>query len=84
MPISSPRVEINPAAGKTDLLLDGVVKESIYLGDHIRTRLSVAGHDDFIVKLPNKSLEADLSKGREVKLGWKAQDCRALDYQELH
>jgi putative spermidine/putrescine transport system ATP-binding protein len=78
------RVEINPADGDTDVMLDGVVEELIYLGDHIRTRLSVCGHDDFIVKLPNKPMHQGLGKGNRVKLGWRAEDCRALDYIELH
>jgi putative spermidine/putrescine transport system ATP-binding protein len=78
------RVEINPPDGDTDVLLDGVVEELIYLGDHIRTRLSVCGHDDFIVKLPNKPMHKGLGKGNRVKLGWRAEDCRALDYIELH
>ena len=29
------------------------VKELIYLGDHIRTRVKVCGDDQFIVKVPN-------------------------------
>ena len=36
------------------MILDGRIAELIYLGDHIRARLEVAGHDDFIVKVPNK------------------------------
>ena len=72
------RVEINPLAGKTDLVIEGTIQELIYLGDHIRTRLSVCGHDDFIVKVPNKG-DAALAKGSVVNLGWKADDCRALD-----
>jgi putative spermidine/putrescine transport system ATP-binding protein len=78
------RVEINPSDGDTDVMLDGVVEELIYLGDHIRTRLSVCGHDDFIVKLPNKPMHQGLGKGNRVKLGWRAEDCRALDYIEFH
>ncbi len=42
-----------------------------------------AGHDDFIVKVPNKGASADVAEGREVKVGWKAEDCRALDYAEF-
>jgi putative spermidine/putrescine transport system ATP-binding protein len=77
------RVEINPAKGQTDVVLDGQIEELIYLGDHIRTRLMVAGHDDFIVKVPNKAASATLQRGNKVRVGWKAADCRALDYIEL-
>jgi putative spermidine/putrescine transport system ATP-binding protein len=78
------RIEINPAKGRADVMLTGEVAETIYLGDHIRMRLDVAGHDDFVVKLPNKAGNEELSKGSKVKVGWKAEDCRALDYLELN
>jgi putative spermidine/putrescine transport system ATP-binding protein len=78
------RVEINPSEGRTDLVLDGTIQELIYLGDHIRTRLTVCGHDDFIVKIPNRADNVELSKGDKVKIGWKAEDCRALDFPSIH
>ncbi len=78
------RVEINPAEGRTDLVLDGTIEELIYLGDHIRTRLTVCGHDDFIVKIPNRADNTELSRGDKVKIGWKAEDCRALDFPSIH
>jgi putative spermidine/putrescine transport system ATP-binding protein len=77
------RVEINPNAQTADVILSGRIAELIYLGDHIRARLEVAGHDDFIVKVPNKGASTDVAEGREVKVGWKAADCRALDYAEF-
>ncbi|WP_119391972.1 ABC transporter ATP-binding protein [Taklimakanibacter lacteus] len=73
------RIEINPAAGDVDTMLDGHIVEVVYLGDHIRLRLQVAGRDDFIVKLPNKANGAMTAQGLDVRLGWKAADCRALD-----
>jgi putative spermidine/putrescine transport system ATP-binding protein len=76
-------VEIDPAKGKYPNLFEGKVKELIYLGDHIRTRVQVCGHDDFIVKVPNTSNHASLIEGHKVNVGWKSDDCRALDiYQE--
>ncbi len=77
------RVEINPAKGSADVVLKGCIAELIYLGDHIRARLEVAGHDDFIVKVPNKSKGGGVEEGLEVNVGWKAEDCRALDYLEF-
>jgi putative spermidine/putrescine transport system ATP-binding protein len=77
------RVEINPNAQTADVILPGRIAELIYLGDHIRARLEVAGDDNFIVKVPNKGASTDVAKGREVKVGWKAADCRALDYAEF-
>jgi len=58
---------------------DAKVKELIYLGDHIRSRVEVCGNDQFIVKIPNSYKEANLKEGSTVKLSWKASDSRALD-----
>ena len=47
-------------------------EELIYLGDHIRTRVSVAGHDDFIVKVPNSRAAARPARRRDaVRVGWR-------------
>jgi putative spermidine/putrescine transport system ATP-binding protein len=78
------RVEINPMAKNVDVLLKGRIAELIYLGDHIRARLEVAGHDNFIVKVPNKSRNDGIVQGKSVNVGWSLKDCRALDYIELH
>ena len=55
------------------------VRELIYLGDHIRCRMSVAGNDEFIVKIANSHEELGLSVGEKIQIGWKTRDCRALD-----
>jgi putative spermidine/putrescine transport system ATP-binding protein len=73
------RVTINPPEGSTPNVFEGTVEELIYLGDHIRTRVNVCGHDDFIVKVPNASGHASLAENTKVKVGWKMEDCRALD-----
>lgn len=56
-----------------------LVKELIYLGDHIRCRMVVSGHDDFIVKVPNATSQRHLVVGEETDVSWQAEDCRALD-----
>ena len=73
------RVAINPEGEVAENVIGGRVQELIYLGDHIRARLAVAGNDEFIVKVPNAHRLANLSEGMEVRLGWAADDCRALD-----
>ena len=73
------RVEINPPNGQLPNNLEGRIEELIYLGDHIRTRMSVAGHDDFVVKIPNKAGQQTLAEGTTARIGWKTEDCRALD-----
>jgi putative spermidine/putrescine transport system ATP-binding protein len=76
------RVEINPQNDSLSNILDGRIEEIIYLGDHMRTRLSVAGHSDFIVKVPNRQRDRCLKEGEKVKIGWTVEDCRALDCAE--
>lgn len=73
------RVVISPDAGQCPNVFDAVVEELIYLGDHVRTRVKVLDHDDFIVKIPNASDTGHLEAGQPVTVGWLAEDCRALD-----
>ena len=73
------RVEVNPESGQCSSTVTGKVEEMIYLGDHIRSRMNVCGHDDFIVKIPNSANHAKLNPGDTVQVGWKAEDARALD-----
>ena len=73
------RVTVDPEPGSFPNIFSGVAEELIYLGDHIRTRFTVCGHDDFIVKIPNSAVHAHLKEGDTVNIGWNAEDCRALD-----
>lgn len=81
------RVSIRPERVEfhTDRLGEGAhtlkarVKEFIYMGDIFRTRLSVAGNDDFIVKTRNAPGQVRLTPGMEIEIGWRPEDCRALD-----
>ncbi len=72
------RVVLNPDENYPNIF-SGKVEELIYLGDHIRTRMNVCGHSEFIVKIPNSSDHGQLSAGDDVRVGWKMEDCRALD-----
>ena len=73
------RMMVAPSKGKTPNTYSAKVEELIYHGDHIRTRFSVCGHDDFIVKIPNSIDNVDLKKGKQVDIGWMSEDCLALD-----
>ncbi len=73
------RVAINPEAGAFPNVFEARVQELIYLGDHIRTRVSLCGKDDFIIKVPNAQGHAMLREGEQVRVGWALEDCRALD-----
>jgi len=74
------RVEFNPDRLSPDAhTLDATVMEFIYMGDIFRTRLRVAGNDDFVIKTRNAPDQVRLEPGAQIKIGWLAEDCRALD-----
>ena len=60
-------------------LLKATVQEFIYMGDIFRTRLSVAGNDDFVIKSRNAPDQVRLEPGAQIEIGWLPEDCRALD-----
>lgn len=72
------RVELEPSETR-DNELKGVVKEVLYLGDHLRIVMAVAGNDEFIVKVPNGGRNTTPVEGEMYKLGWSGTDAKALD-----
>ncbi len=74
------RVEFRPERMPTDThKLEAEVLEFIYMGDSYRTRLRVAGNDNFIMKCRNAVDQRRLVPGEKVVIGWHVADCRALD-----
>jgi putative spermidine/putrescine transport system ATP-binding protein len=73
------RVRLNPANGHCSNVFQAKVEELIYLGDHTRVRASVCGNQDFVIKVPNAEGVPDLAPGATITVGWKKEDCRALD-----
>jgi len=73
------RILLNPGQWEAENRLPGRILEVIYHGDHLRLRLEIAGHDDFIVKLPNASGRACPAPGERLLVGWAVDDCRALN-----
>ncbi|MCX7558740.1 ABC transporter ATP-binding protein [Sulfitobacter sp. F26204] len=59
--------------------LKAEVLEFVYMGDIFRTRLRVAGQDEFIIKTRNAPDQERLTPGQMIEIGWLPQDCRALD-----
>ncbi len=59
--------------------LKAEVLEFIYMGDIFRTRLRVAGNDEFIIKTRNAPDQVRLKPGTQIEIGWLPEDCRALD-----
>ncbi|PWR03885.1 spermidine/putrescine ABC transporter ATP-binding protein [Meridianimarinicoccus roseus] len=74
------RVEYNKDRLSPDAhTLKAEVLEFIYMGDIFRTRLRVAGNDDFVVKTRNAPDQVRLKPGQQIEIGWLPEDCRALD-----
>ncbi|HBS49542.1 MAG TPA: spermidine/putrescine ABC transporter ATP-binding protein [Rhodobacteraceae bacterium] len=59
--------------------LKAEVLEFVYMGDIFRTRLRVAGKDDFVIKTRNAPDQVRLKPGTQIEIGWLPDDCRALD-----
>ncbi len=74
------RVEIDKSRLHPDAhTLKAEVLEFVYMGDIFRTRLRVAGREDFVIKTRNAPDQRRLKPGEMVEIGWLADDCRALD-----
>ncbi|MGZ2259747.1 ABC transporter ATP-binding protein [Roseobacter sp. A03A-229] len=74
------RVEYNKDRLSDDAhTLKAEVLEFIYMGDIFRTRLRVAGTDEFVIKTRNAPDVDRLTPGQQIEIGWLPQDCRALD-----
>ena len=74
------RIAISPAEGLYSNQIDARVEDLTFLGDHIRVRLRLLGTSDFIVKIPSTAGFGGILPGDDVRLGWAATDCRALDH----
>ena len=72
------RVEMYPDK-KLENQIEGTIREVLYLGDHLRVVMSVAGNPEFIVKVRNRGERWQLAEGQKQKIGWAASDCKALD-----
>jgi putative spermidine/putrescine transport system ATP-binding protein len=60
-------------------MISAEVLEVIYMGDIFRTRMRVAGSEDFVMKSRNTLGQTKLHPGETIKIGWHPQDARALD-----
>jgi putative spermidine/putrescine transport system ATP-binding protein len=79
------RVSLNGHSEGLANQFDAKVKELIYLGDHVRVRLDLAGEHDFMVKTPVAHLDQRLLSGETIRVGMAAEHVRALDpIGEIH
>jgi putative spermidine/putrescine transport system ATP-binding protein len=72
------RIHINPK-NDNDNIAAAVVQEVIYLGDHVRVRVSALGSNDIVIKVPNGSFHpSSVARGAKLNIGWSLADCAAL------
>ena len=72
-------VMIEPPRDSCSSRFEAQVRELIYLGDHTRVRVNVCGNDDFVIKVQRKEDAPRLVVGQTLNVGWRSDDCRALD-----
>ena len=74
------RVEFNPERLQEGAhMIKAEVLEFIYMGDIFRTKLRVAGNEEFVIKTRNAPDQVRLKPGTQIEIGWLPSDCRALD-----
>jgi len=73
------RAVLNGHCEGYDNQFDATVRELIYLGDHVRVRLDLAGEHDFTVKTPIAQLDHRLQTGDTIRVAMASEHVRALD-----
>ena len=72
------RVEFNPQMGPDAHTLEAEVQEFVYMGDVFRTRLKVAGKEDFVVQRGERIAQMVIAQFTQV--AWDVRD--SLDETE--
>jgi putative spermidine/putrescine transport system ATP-binding protein len=76
------RVQIRAAGhtidGHPGCCLAGSLQEVIYLGDHVRARVALAGNGEFMVKSPISEAHTLPHIGAAVEVFWTPEHCRAF------
>jgi putative spermidine/putrescine transport system ATP-binding protein len=76
------RVQVRAAGHTIDVhpgcRMAGLLREIIYLGDHVRARVALAGNDDFMVKRPISEAHTLPDIGAPVEVFWTPEHCRAF------
>jgi putative spermidine/putrescine transport system ATP-binding protein len=71
------RVMIDPGADVPNRL-NGVIEEFVYLGDHVRLKVSCGGELEIAVKAADGARERAFARGEKILLGFREEDARAL------
>jgi putative spermidine/putrescine transport system ATP-binding protein len=76
------RVQIRAAGHTIDAhpgcRLAGALREVIYLGDHVRARVAIGAHEEFMVKRPISEAHLLPDIGAPVEVFWTPEHCRAF------
>lgn len=71
-------VAFDAAVSDNDNRLTGTIDEVIYCGDHWRLHLTTAGHNGFIIKLPNKTAATPPTPRKTATISWGQDDCKIV------
>ena len=77
------RVSLAPKPGLYHNEFDARIDDIMFLGDHLRLRVTVCGHSNFIAKIPNIVGHGAVLEGDQVRVGWLVTDCRSLEASDL-
>jgi putative spermidine/putrescine transport system ATP-binding protein len=73
------RVFLNGASERCENRFSATVQELIYLGDHVRVRMDVAGNPSFTAKVAIADLDHALKPGERVTAGVATDHVRAFE-----
>ncbi|MGH7263277.1 MAG: ABC transporter ATP-binding protein, partial [Candidatus Rokuibacteriota bacterium] len=65
-------VEIDPDPDRCPNVFPARIRELIYLGDHTRVRVSVCGHDDFVIRVKREEAQP-LAVDQGLRIGWAVE-----------
>ena len=72
------RVALDPEPGRYSNEFEAEVDDIVFLGDHLRVRLTVCGSSDFVIKIANTVGHGAVLENDRVRIGFTPLDCRAL------
>lgn len=69
---------------KEDNVLEGVIQEMLFLGSHIRTRITINPEMNLIAYQSNNGNTTNLNAGKEIKVHFLAKDVRIVPNKHLN
>jgi putative spermidine/putrescine transport system ATP-binding protein len=73
------RARLVEPGGSAEVSVSGTLRQTIYVGDHLRLVVSLAGGQEFVLKVANATgQQATFMPGQPVRVGWAVADGLAL------